>query len=144
MSFKATDYGVTVVALEKDNNKYGMACSWMMQVDYDKLVCLLGEQSSTGSVIENGDYIGVSTLSKAQADLALHFGEGHSNLIDKFDGIVVNQINSAIIIPDACREMLCKVIDILHLEGIESDNLVYLQIVESKENNDDFLHYGDL
>ena len=52
-----SDYSVSVIALNKDNRKYGMTCAWFMPVDYDKLLCLLGAQSKTGHIIKKGDII---------------------------------------------------------------------------------------
>jgi flavin reductase (DIM6/NTAB) family NADH-FMN oxidoreductase RutF len=144
MGFKAADYCVTVVAIEKNGRKYGMSCAWMVQVDYDKILCLLGSQSVTGSVICKGDKVGVSTLNKNQNGIALNFGDNHSNEVDKFVGINYINKNGAICICDSSREMYCEVIDVLHLSGIEEDNLLYLKIVDSRENNEDFMHYGDL
>ena len=53
-------------------------------------------------------------------------------------------IDSAILINNASRKMVCKVIDVLHLEGIEADNLIYLDILKNEENNDNFLHYSNV
>lgn len=144
MGFNAMDYSVTVVAYEKENVKRGMCCAWAMQVDYDKLMCLLGEQSDTGKHLKKGDIIGVSVLGKNQKDIAIHFGEGHSDQEDKFRGISMEQTNSALTVPKASRQMICKVLDVLHLNKIEKDHLVYLEVVAAKENNNDFLHYSEL
>lgn len=144
MSFKALDYSVSVIALEKENKFYGMTCAWATQVDYDKMVCLLGSQSHTQAVIRKGDYIGISVLSRNQRELALHFGEDHSANKNKFETIDYIQKNGAVLLPASARELYCKVIDILHLKGIEEDALLYVEILEGKENGDDFLHYSDL
>ena len=45
MGFKALDYSVSVIAIKKKEELLGMTCAWAMQVDYDKMVCLLGAQS---------------------------------------------------------------------------------------------------
>ena len=65
------DYSVSVIALKKNERKYGMTCAWFMPVDYDKLVCLLGTQSQTGHAIEKGDIIGVSVLNKSKEQIVL-------------------------------------------------------------------------
>lgn len=144
MSFRASDYCVSVVALEKNNNKYGMTCAWFMQVDYDKILCLLGAQSTTGQIIEKNDLVGVSILSKNQKDIALALGENHSNEVDKFMNINIHNEANALLIPNASRHMICKVIDVVHLPEIEEDNLLYLRVLKTAENNEDFLHYSDL
>lgn len=138
------DYSVSVIALKKNERKYGMTCAWFMPVDYDKLVCLLGTQSQTGHAIEKGDIIGVSVLNKNQVDVASTLGDKHSNEVDKFEGLDYEVKDTAILINNASRKMVCKVIDVLHLEGIEVDNLLYLNIVSTEENEDNFLHYSDL
>ena len=143
MSFQAFNHSVNVIAFTKANKKYGMTCAWAMQVDYDKVVMLLGSQSVTGKALEKGDIVGVSALSKNQMSVALALGEAHSDEVDKFKDIETLHEDGAILIKDSARLMKAKVIDILHLEGIEVDNLVYLQILSSSENNNDFLNMTD-
>ena len=144
MSFRAMDHSVTVVAYEKGGKKYGMTCAWAMMVDYDKLLLLLGAQSSTAKNIKKNDFIGVSTLSKNQKDLALRLGENHSDEVYKLSGIEKSQDDTAITINQASRTMICRVLDVYHLPKIEEDSLVYLEIVEKEENNDNFLHMSDI
>ncbi|MCM1131588.1 MAG: flavin reductase family protein [Roseburia sp.] len=144
MGFSALDYSVSIIAYEKKKVKYGMSCAWCMQVDYDKMVCLLGAQSDTGKHIEVGDLIGISIMSKNQKDIALHFGENHSSTLDKFKGIEVEQKGSIILIPNSARMMQCEVIDVLHLKEIEEDQLIYVRIKKGIECGNDFLHYGEL
>ena len=144
MSFRAMDHSVTVIAYEKAGKKYGMTCAWAMMVDYDKLLLLLGAQSSTAKNIKKNDFIGVSTLSKNQKDLALRLGENHSDEVYKLSGIEKSQDDTAITINQASRTMICRVLDVYHLPKIEEDSLVYLEIVEKEENNDNFLHMSDI
>ena len=94
--------------------------------------------------IEKGDIIGVSVLNKNQVDVASTLGDKHSDEVDKFEGLDYEVKDTAILINNASRKMVCKVIDVLHLEGIEVDNLLYLNIVSTEENEDNFLHYSDL
>lgn len=135
------DSSVSVVAYIKDGIKYGMACAWGMQADYDKVLMLLGSQSDTGNNIKKGDIVGVSVLSKDQYDLSLRFGDKHSKTFDKFDGIKYEVKDTAIVLPSSSRVMIGKVIDVLHLNGIESDNLLYIEITSNIKNNDNFLTY---
>lgn len=144
MGFHAMDYSVNIVAYEKNGKKMGMCCAWAMQVDYDKLVCLLGAQSSTGAGISVGDKVGVSALNPSQKEIAVLLGEGHSAECDKFKNIEVEVKNGAILIPHATRQMECEVIDVLHLPQIEEDYLVYVKIVSSKEDGNLFLHFSEL
>ena len=138
------NYSVSVIAYKKDDIKYGMTCAWFMPADYDKFLCLLGTQSVTGHNIKKGDIIGMSILSNEQSSVATTMGDKHSNEIDKFVNIDYEIKDSAILINNASRKMVCKVIDVLHLEGIESDNLIYLNILSNEENGDNFLQYSDV
>lgn len=144
MGFRAVDHSVTVIAFEKHGKKYAMTCAWAMMVDYDKLVCLIGSQSVTGKNISKNDFIGVSALNKKQKDIAERLGDVHSDEADKLKDLEVEYNDTAIVIKRASRQMICRVIDILHLPGIEEDNLVYLQIVESEEYNENFLHMSEM
>ena len=144
MGFRALDYNISIIGTKKNDVKYGMCCAWVMQVDYDKLVCLIGAQSVTGSILDIGDKVGVSMLNKNQKSLLEIFGEHHSNDLDKYSCVDFILDGNAICINGASREMYCEVIDILHLKEIEEDSLVYLRILSSKENDNNFLHYGDL
>lgn len=144
MGFSALDYSVSVIAYEKNKKKYGMTCAWCMQVDYDKMLCLLGSQSDTGKHLEVGDLVGISVLNQNQKDLALHFGEDHSLKADKFERVPILQKKSVLLLPDSARMLECEVMDILHLKEIEEDQLLYVRIIHKKECGNDFLHYGDL
>jgi flavin reductase (DIM6/NTAB) family NADH-FMN oxidoreductase RutF len=112
-----------------------MICSWATQVDYDKIVMLLGAQSVTGNNIAKGDIIGVSVLSIHQEDVMNTLGSDHSDEVDKFANIKYTRNDSAILIDNACVCMTVEVIDVLHLEGIEEDNLVY-GLIKSYTQND--------
>ncbi len=133
-----------LTAYQKDGRKYGMTCAWAMQVDYDKLVCLIGSQSDTGRQIKEGQEIGVSVLTKHQKAIAEHFGEEHSSSFDKFEGVTYTAKGSSLLIPNSARAMVCQVIEVLHLKGIEEDQLVYVSVKESQENSSEFLHYGEM
>lgn len=125
MSFSAFNYGANAVCLEKNGRRYGMICAWATQADYDKVVMLLGAQSVTGKNIAKGDIIGVSVLSESQENVKNRLGDGHSDETDKFEGIAYTADGSAILIDGASISMTVEVIDVLHLPGIEEDNLVY-------------------
>ena len=106
-----------------------------MQADYDKILMLLGAQSITGKNISKGDIIGVSALNENQEDVVEVLGQNHSDDTDKFSNIKYTIKDSAIVIDDASNCMIVEVLDVLHLEGIEGDNLVY-GLVKSFERND--------
>ena len=101
MSMHSFLMGANVVAFQKNNKKYGMTCAWAMQVDYDKIMMLLGSQSVTGKMISKNDIIGVSALSESQEKIANNFGDGHSNERDKFINIDYALDDGAILINNA-------------------------------------------
>lgn len=144
MSFTAFNYGVNVIAFTKNGKAYGMTCAWSMQVDYDKALMLLGSQSVTGRNIEKGDIVGISALSKSQLNDALFIGDNHSDNIDKFENIKTINDESAILLEGSSRLIKARVIDVIHLDKIEVDNLIYLEFIDTKECNDDFLNMSDI
>lgn len=135
MELRAFNYGANAVSFEKNDKKYGMICAWAMQADYDKILMLLGAQSTTGKNICKGDIIGVSALNENQQDVVDALGNDHSDDCDKFANIKYSVKDSAILIEDASNCMIVEVTDVLHLDGIEADNLVY-GLVKSVESND--------
>jgi flavin reductase (DIM6/NTAB) family NADH-FMN oxidoreductase RutF len=125
MELSAFNYGANAVSFIKDEKKYGMICAWAMQADYDKILMLLGAQSITGKHILKGDIIGVSALGENQQNVIDALGSSHSGTADKFKDIRYTIDGSAILIDGASNCMVVEVLDVLHLEGIEKDNLIY-------------------
>ena len=78
--------------------------------------------------------------------IAFQFGDlqKHSADTDKLAGVDYSVDDGAILISRARTELKCKVIDILHLPGIEAENVLYLQMLNGKENGGDALHISDL
>ena len=144
MAFTAFNHSVSVVGFVRRNQKYCMTCAWAMQVDYDKIMMLIGSQSVTGSKILKGDILGVSALSKYQKDIALKIGEAHSDETDKLEGIQYQISEDAIYILNASRIMKVRVLDVLHLPGIAEDNLIYCEIIDHIETIFPFLNMSDL
>lgn len=144
MSFMAFNHSVNVVGFIRNNKKYCMTCAWAMQVDYDKVMMLLGSQSVTGQKILKGDIIGVSALSKYQRDIALQIGDGHSDEVNKLVGVGHQVSEDAIYILNASRLMKVRVIEVMHLKGIEEDNLIYGEIIEKVETVLPFLNMSDV
>ena len=144
MGFRAVDHSVNIIGIRKNDVNYAMCCAWAMMVDYDKLMCLLGSQSDTGNNICKGDIIGFTSLNKNQIDVAYKLGDNHSSEVNKLDGVDYELNGSAILINGGKTVLVCEVVDILKLEGIEEDNCIYLKIIEKKENEGDFLHMSDL
>ncbi len=135
MSKSLVNLGVNVVGFFKENRAFMMTCAWMTQIGYKQLICLIGEQSQTGKMIEVNDIIGVSSLIKSQKEIAIFIGENHSSEVNKSNDNVIND-NNALLIKDARVNMICQVEKIIHLEEIEDDNLVYLKVLKVINNND--------
>ncbi|MBQ9263270.1 MAG: flavin reductase [Clostridia bacterium] len=146
MEIKAIDHNVNIIALQKNGKNYGMCCAWCTQAAADKLICCVGPQSATGRAIEKGDIIGFSNLNKAQMPIAFRLGDinSHSSETDKLAGIDYTVDEGAVLINDARVVVKCQVIDILHLPGIEMENILYLQMADGKENGGEALHIADL
>lgn len=125
MELSAFNYGANAVCFIKNDKKYGMICAWAMQADYDKILMLLGAQSSTGKNIGKGDIIGVSALSENQRQVVEALGNHHSEETDKFGNIKYRIEDSAILIDEASNNLIVEVLDVLHLPGIEEDNVIY-------------------
>lgn len=139
--------GVNIVALEKNDHKYGMTCAWMTQIDEDKLIMLIGSQSETVKHIEEGDFIGVSALSELQVDIAKRFGESHSKKVNKFSNLSYENEDGAIMINKACRLMKCRVLSIGRIVDNDEDYLIQVEVVSMECNNNKFLSmtkYRDL
>lgn len=135
MELSAFNYGANAVSFMKNEKKYGMICAWAMQADYDKILMLLGAQSVTGKNIQKGDIIGVSALNENQEDVVNALGSDHSDTADKFKNVRYTVKDSAILIDGASNCMIVEVLDVLHMPGIEEDNLIY-GLVKSFESND--------
>jgi len=135
MELSAFNYGANAVGFIKDEKKYGMICAWAMQADYDKLLMLLGAQSVTGKNIKKGDIIGVSALSENQQEVVDALGSSHSDSSDKFANIKYTLKDSAILIDNASNCMIVEVLDVLHLNAIKEDNLIY-GLVKSYTSSD--------
>ena len=135
--------GCNIVALSKNGKDYGMTCAWAQMIGYDKIMMLIGSQSDTGKVLAVGDIVGVSALDKDQEKISNFIGSRHSTKVDKFKDIEITRKGSAILINNAKTRSICVVKEILHLEGIEEDNLVILDIKELEADKDkDFLLFG--
>lgn len=139
MSLRAFRSGCNVLALSKNNKKYGMVCAWATMIDYDKIGMLVGGQSVTGKVLSVGDIVGVSALADGQKDIAYKIGENHSNVGNKFEGIEVVQDETALLIKDAKCQMTCKVLKIEKLID-PNDSFVILHVLRhTADKNKKFL-----
>ena len=136
--------GANILTLMKNNHRYGMTFAWGMAADYDRLLIVIGGQSSTGRNLEIGDLVGVSCLNPKQKDIALRFGDGHSDEIDKFVDSEIEIKKDVILIKDASRQLVCKVIDKFFLKDNNEDPLFLLQVLDFSCLHQRFLNYIDL
>lgn len=143
MSDRLFNHSVNVVAYQKNNKNYAATIAWAMQVDYDKIILLMGSQSDTGNNIEKGQIIGVSSLAKNQKTIANTLGDNHSSLTDKLLKIDYKIENNAITIENAVNKMIVEVLDVMHLKDIEEDNLVYGKVIKNESTNQEFLNMSD-
>ncbi len=145
MSLNAFNMGCNILAIKKNAHQYGLCVAWAQMLDYDMISLLIGESSITGVMLEIGDVVGVSALSKKQEFIARTFGEHHSDVYNKFENISFHLEDSAILIDHAKVMMKCKIVDILHFSFSPKDSYVVLKILSSTENPKlDFLALSDL
>ncbi|HOP57293.1 MAG TPA: flavin reductase [Bacillota bacterium] len=133
MNLEAFNAGCNIIGIRKNNIRYGMCCAWAQMVDYDKLTMLLGSQSVTGKVLEKGDIVGISALSKGQDDAAIRMGDGHSNETDKWQNIPNEEKDTAILVKGARSKMVCRIREIIRLKGIEADAFLYLDVLSFEQ-----------
>lgn len=144
MSDKLFINGANVIIKETQDQIYGMTCAWTSQVDYYKAIMLIGSQSETGKQLKIGDVVSISGLASTQKEIAIQIGTNHSSM-GKFKDIDFDIFNNVKVIKGAKTYLKCKIIDIMHLKGIEEDNLVYLDVVNFEDHPDkEFLSYKDI
>lgn len=137
--------GANIITLTKNNKFKAMTCAWTMMVDYDRILMLIGSQSDTGNSLCVGDFVGVSALNKDQKDIAIEFGENHSDSFDKFYSLHLSNYNGVYVVKDAKTIMHCQVLDIIHLKEEEKDHLVHLKVLNYQTNPDKrFLNYDEV
>lgn len=131
--------GVNIVAFELNGHKYGMTCAWMMQVDEDQLLMLLGSQSDTANRLREGDIIGVSALAVGQEEIARLFGTTHSRKVNKFSKILYEEEDGALLICKASKMMKCEVVNISSIYDNDEDYLVQVRVLSRVSNNKKFM-----
>lgn len=127
MSLRAFEQGSNIIAYERSGKRYGMTCAWATMIDYSSIGMLLGSQSVTGNNLRVGDIVGVSALALGQEDIALAFGDYHSDELDKFKGIKYTNKNNALLIEGTKVKMVCTVKSINHLLD-NDDNFIVLEV----------------
>lgn len=145
MSFTAFNMGCNILALVKNNHRYGLCVAWAQMLDYDIISLLVGESSITGLMVNAGDIVGVSALSSKQSQIAKTFGEHHSDVYDKFENLSYHVDDTAILIDQAKVMMKCRILDILHFSFSPNDSYIVLKVLSSEENKElKFLSLSDL
>lgn len=143
MHFKTFDHGVNIVSLKKNNQFFAMTCAWSTQIDDDKVMCLIGEQSVTNSQIEINDIIAISVLNIEQKDLSLLIGDTHSNEFNKLIDTI--EIMDVVGYKNSNRILKCQVIELIKINQECNDLAVVAKIIQSEElNNKPFLHMSDI
>ena len=131
--------GVNIVAFELNGHKYGMTCAWMMQVDEDQLLMLLGSQSDTANKLREGDIIGISALAVGQEEIARKFGTTHSRRVNKFANVLYEEEDGALLICKASKMMKCEVVNIGQIYDNDEDYLVQVRVLSRISNNKKFM-----
>jgi flavin reductase (DIM6/NTAB) family NADH-FMN oxidoreductase RutF len=86
-TFDVLTYGCYIITASWENRLYGMTCSWATQIDKDRILLVMNKESSTAKAILKSGKFGISVLTRKQKQLALKFGEGHSDTRDKFEKV---------------------------------------------------------
>ncbi len=108
-TYEALTYGCYVITTMLDDRRFGMTCCWATQIDFDRILLCLGEQSATGKVIRQSKVFGVNVLKLGQKKLAIHFGEGHSDEIDKFEGLKTRSGQTGVpLLPGSQKAFECE------------------------------------
>ena len=138
MKYKAFDHGINIITLEKNHQKMAMTCAWAMQVDYDKILCSPEPvEEDFVSEIEEAE-------SSIQKEIAEAIGDCHSNEVDKFATYHFENYLDVMVLKDSPIVLKCRVSDVISLEGIEEDHLIYAQIISSLEQKKErYLHMSD-
>lgn len=145
MGLRAFNHSVNVLAFTENNQIFAATYAWFTQVGYEEVMGLLGSQSITANHIKKGQIVGISACSKQLKELAIKIGETHSNEVKKLDESEYSKEGTAILLNDAKVQMVCEVKDILHLESIEDDYLVYFKVKSFKtDSTKEFLNVCDI
>lgn len=146
MDIKAIDHNVNVVAMEKNGRRYGMCVAWATQISSAHILCAIGGQSSTGNAIEEGDIVGFSNLANGQQMVCFTLGdmEKHSDQIDKLENIPFINDEGAILIEGARASVKCRVKKRVVIDGVDTANMICLEMLSGSENDIPALHIADL
>jgi flavin reductase (DIM6/NTAB) family NADH-FMN oxidoreductase RutF len=117
-TFDALTHGCYVVTTVLDDRRYGMTCCWATQIDADKILLILGSQSTTARAIRRSRIFGVNVLTTEQKGLALHFGEGHSDVYDKFAGVNLQEsVTGVPLLAGALKTIGCELVEDVEHQG---------------------------
>ncbi|MGN1295152.1 MAG: flavin reductase family protein [Bacilli bacterium] len=145
MSLRAYNHSVSIVTKKEEEKIYACTIAWMCQVGYEEVIGLIGEQSSTGKTLKKGDKVAINVCSKEMKDFASFVGSTSSLEVNKFASHSYCEKDGYITLEESKVILLCEVKDILHLEGIQDDNLVYFHVKEYQVNEEaDYLLMSDM
>ena len=101
---------------------------------------------TTGNAIEEGDIVGFSNLANGQQMVCFTLGdmEKHSSTVDKLVNVPCAEDDGAILIDGARTVIKCRVIKRVKIEGVDTANMVCLEMLSGNENDVPALHIADL
>lgn len=145
MSLRAYNHSVSIITKKEDYKIFACTIAWMCQVGYEEVIGLIGEQSCTGKILKKGDKVTVNVCCKEMKDFASFVGSTSSLEVNKFASYPYIEEDGFITLEKSKVIMLCEVKDILHLEGIKDDNLVYFKVLKYQVNEKaDYLLMSDM
>ena len=80
-------HGVYIVTAQFDDEKRGLAVAWACQAGIERILILVGSQSTTREQILASGAFGFNILYEGQQESAKKFGTTSSVQVDKFEGI---------------------------------------------------------
>ena len=80
-------HGVYIVTAEYEKERRGLAVAWACQVGIERVMILVGSQSTTREQILASGAFGFNILYAGQQELAKKFGTISSVHVDKFEGL---------------------------------------------------------
>ena len=80
-------HGVNVVCAQHEGKRGGLAVAWATQIGIDRILILVGAQSTTRELILASGAFGFNILYAGQQEVGRKFGKTSSIKVDKFEGL---------------------------------------------------------
>jgi flavin reductase (DIM6/NTAB) family NADH-FMN oxidoreductase RutF len=124
------NHGVNVVTAAHKGYRGGLAVAWATQVATDRVLICVGAQSTTRELILASKAFAVNVLRRDQLDIARRFGGGHSNEVDKLEGLPTHTATTGSPLLDDCAASLdCEV---QHVYGEGPEKLIIGRVVAAE------------